>query len=443
MKGGSPVNVETLSFEQLDETLVVHTHSSGMKTYVLPKKGYYKKFAAFGTNYGAVDSEFVPWGSNQSIKVPDGVAHFLEHKLFEQKDGNVMDKFAALGASPNAYTSFHQTVYWFTCTENFQKSFELLLDYVQNPYITEESVEREKGIIGQEINMYLDDPNWNVYFNLLNNLFVQHPAKKNIIGTQASINGITKDILYQCFQTFYHPSNMVMIVGGDVDPDEVFRAVEQRIQITEKAVRPKTIFPEEPDMLNKTDHRIQMEISIPLFYMGYKELPLKLGDLKKGLSPDELFKREVAMKLILEMVFGKSSTIYRELYEKGLIDGTFGYDYTLWKDYGYSMIGGESKDPNAVMQRVLEEVERLNVGGLSEQAFLSTKKMFRGKFLRGFNTVEKPCRAFMSDYFKERNVFLTDEIVRGLNFDFVGKVFSEHFDPKKLALSQVMPLKGA
>lgn len=430
------MDFEKIKYENIDEELVKYTHSSGLKVYVLPKKGYHKKFAAFGTNYGSVDSEFVIPGDTKSTKVPDGIAHFLEHKLFEQKDGNVMDKFSALGASPNAYTSFNQTVYWFTCTQKFKECFKLLLEYVQNPYITSESVEREKGIIGQEIKMYEDNPGWRVYFNLLNAMFNIHPTKKDIAGTVESIANIDRDILYKCFNTFYHPSNMVVIVGGDVDVKEIFEDVQKYIQKKEPIDEIKRIYPDEPDKLNKNHIEEAMEVSIPLFYMGFKDKRLQ----DKSFESKLWAKRESAIKIIQEMIFGKSSKIFNILYSKGLVDGSFGYDYTFEKDYSYSMFGGESKNPQEVKNIIIEEIKSLKDGGFDDKDFEMTKRMMKGRFVRNLNSVEKPCRAFMSTYFKDINVFDYYDIYTNIDFEYTKKIFLEHFDEDMLAISIIKPL---
>lgn len=429
------MNIRKIDYPSINETLYEYTHPCGLKVYVLPKKGYYKKFAAFGTNYGSIDSDFVVPGEKESLKVPDGIAHFLEHKLFEQKDGNVMDKYAALGASPNAFTSFNQTVYLFSCTEKFNECFELLLDYVQNPFITEESVEREKGIIGQEIKMYEDDPNWRVYFNLLSALFNEHPVKKDIAGTVETISHINRDILYKCFNTFYHPSNMVIVVGGDIDHEEVFKSVDRLIAAKTPIAKIERNYPVEKPEIAKNYVEQSMVVSIPLFYLGYKDIACP------GIGSEAL-QREVAMKILLEMFFGKSSDIYDNLYKSGLVNSSFGCDYTIEPDYAYSMIGGESPDPEEVKRIIVEKLEELKKNGLDKVNFDRIKKMMKGRFVRSLNSVEKACRGFLSTYFNGVNVFDYYEIYDTIDFEYTMKVFVEHFDSQRLSLSVIKPLKG-
>ena len=265
------MNYEIIEYNNINEKVYQYSHSSGLKAFVIPKKGYQKKYATFATNYGSIVNRFIIPGQSEEIRVPDGIAHFLEHKLFEQEDGSVIDKFSALGSNPNAYTSFNQTVYLFSCTDKFHENFELLLNYVQNPYLTDENVEKEKGIIGQEIRMYRDNPEWRVYFNLLAALYKNHPVKIDIAGTIESIADINKENLYLCYNTFYHPSNMVIIVVGDVDPDKVFENIETAIKVKTNPGEIKRIFEEEPEEINSPNIKQKYFFSITLFYIGLKD----------------------------------------------------------------------------------------------------------------------------------------------------------------------------
>ncbi len=255
------MNIRTIEYKNIDETVYIHEHSSGLKSFVVPKKGYSKKYATFATHYGSINNEFVMHGEKDAIRVPDGIAHFLEHKLFEQKDGSVMDKFSQLGSNPNAYTSFAQTVYLFSCTDRFKENFQLLLDFVQNPFITEESVEKEKDIIAQEIRMYEDDPNWRVFFNLLDAFYVNNPVKIDIAGTVESISKIDREVLYKCYNTFYHPSNMMILVVGDVEPEEVFKQIEDSVVAKSSKPEIKRIFPDEPKQL--TGNMLSKSLRLP------------------------------------------------------------------------------------------------------------------------------------------------------------------------------------
>lgn len=310
------MEIKTIAYKELNEVIHVYEHESGLKAFVIPKKGYSKKYATFATHYGSINNEFVVPGEIESTRVPDGVAHFLEHKLFEQKGGSVMDKFSALGSSPNAYTGFNQTVYLFSCTDGFEENFKLLLDFVQNPYITEESVEKEKGIIGQEIKMYEDDANWRSFFNLLGAFYKNNPVRIDIAGTVDTISKIDKDVLYKCYNTFYHLSNMAILVVGDVDVGKVFEMVEKGLQVSQTRPEIKRIFPTEIETIHKAYVEQSLAVSTPLFQMGFR-------DDKLHTRGKEGAKREIAIKLLLELIIGKSSKLYNQMYAEGLINSTF------------------------------------------------------------------------------------------------------------------------
>ncbi len=426
---------ETLEYKKYDEVMYRYEHSSGLNCIVIPKKGYYKKYATFSTQYGSVDNKFIIPGESEPTKVPDGIAHFLEHKLFEQKDGSVMDKFAALGSRPNAFTSFNQTAYLFSCTDLFKDNFALLLNFVQNPFITEESVEKEKGIIGQEINMYRDDPGWRVTFNLLDAFYEKHPVKKDIAGSIESISKINRDTLYKCYETFYHPSNMVITVVGDVDCEAVFAQVEQSIEAKENHGEIKRIYPEEGAGLHKAYVEQNMPVSTPLFYMGFKDENYKL-------SGTDLIKYELGVKLLISMLVGRSSELYGQLYEKGLINSSFETDFSMEKSYAYSMLGGESVDPEAVKDCFIREIKKQRNDGLRADTYERLLKASKGRYLRMMNSVESISRSFINLYFKGITMFDYLEVYDTMNFDYINQVFDKHFDVDRMALSVVKEIKG-
>ena len=427
------MNIKTLEFEKIDEKLYMYEHKSGLKAFVIPKKGYYKKYATFSTHYGSINSEFVVPGQKEAIGVPAGTAHFLEHKLFEQKGGSVMDKFSKLGASPNAYTGFSQTVYLFACTDKFEENFDLLLDYVQNPYITEESVEKEKGIIGQEIKMYQDDAGWRVFFNLLGAFYEKNPVKLDIAGTIETISKINRDILYTCYNTFYNPSNMVILVVGDVDPEKVFGQVEKAIKTTSPIGEIQRIFPQEESKIHKSYVEKKLAISMPMFQAGFRD---DSADTK-GV---EVLKREVAVKLLLDMIMGRSSDLYNDLYNQGLINGSFDYDYTIEENYAFSMFGGESPDPQKVKEMISGAIRGLRESGLDKNHYERIKRSMNGRFIKQMNSVERISHSFISVYFKEVNLFDYLEVYDKITFEYVNEVFNSHFNLEKLALSVIKPV---
>lgn len=427
------MDIKTIEYKNIEETMHTYEHKSGLKCFVIPKKGYSKKFATFATHYGSINNQFIVPGENEITTVPDGIAHFLEHKLFEQKDGSVMDKFSQLGSNPNAYTSFAQTAYLFSCTDKFEENFSLLLDFVQNPYITEESVEKEKDIIGQEIRMYEDNPHWRVFFNLLDALYEKNPVKIDIAGSIESIGKIDKDILYKCYNTFYHPSNMIIVVVGDVDAKKVFEQIEQSITTNTSKPEIKRIFPDESDKINKSYVEQKLAVSMPLFQMGYKDTT----SCSKGM---DCLMREIAIKILLEMIMGRSSKLYNELYNEGLINNSFEFDYTIEANYAYSAFGGESKEPLKVKERLLEEIKSLEQKGLQRETYERIRKAHKGRFVKQLNSVERIAHNFVSVYFKEVNIFDYMEVYDKISFEYVNKVFREHFTPDKLAMSVIKPV---
>jgi len=426
------MDIKTIRFEKINEIMHMYEHSSGLKAFVIPKKGYSKKYATFATHYGSINNEFVVPGEKEAIRVPDGIAHFLEHKLFEQKDGSVMDKFSALGSSPNAYTSFNQTVYLFSCTDKFDENFQLLLNYVQNPYITDESVEKEKGIIGQEIQMYQDDPEWRVFFNLLQAFYRENPVRIDIAGTIESISQINKEVLYKCYNTFYHPSNMVILVVGDVDHEKVFEQVEESIKIKQEKPEIKRIFPEEPDTVFKNYVEAKLAVATPIFQAGFRD---NISEVK-GI---EALRREVAVKILLNMIMGRSSALYNELYNEGLINSTFDYDYTIEESYAYSMFGGESPDPEKVRDRIVQAIKDIQRNGLDRNSYDRIRKAMTGRFLKQLNSVERISHTFMSVYFKGVTIFDYFDVYDKITFEYVNSTFAEHFNLDNLALSVIKP----
>lgn len=420
-------------YEKAGEALYSYEHPSGLKAFVIPRPGYLKKYAAFATNYGSIDNEFIIPGETDVTRVPDGIAHFLEHKLFEQKDGNVMEKFSRLGSNPNAYTSFNKTVYLFSCTDRFDENFRLLLDYVRNPYITPESVENEKGIIGQEILMYQDNPDWKVHFNLLKAMYEKHPVRIDIAGTIDSISRIDRETLYKCYNTFYHPSNMIVLAVGDVDPENVFRMVESTIPHNKPRAPVNRIYPEEKAAVHSEFIEERLAVSIPMFRIGHK------GSFfgEKGIG---LLLYEVAVKLALELLAGRSSELYEQLYGEGMINSSFGTDVSVEKQYAFSILGGESPDPLQVRDRFCRALEEAKKKGLDRSACERLIRAYRGRFMRQFNSVERIAHSFISVYFKGVSMFDYLDVYDKITFEYVNEVLHDHFKPESLAMSVIRPV---
>jgi len=424
--------LKVLEFDRIQEKIYMHEHSSGLKVFVIPKKGYNKIFSTFATNYGSINNTFIAPDEEEATRVPDGIAHFLEHKLFEQKDGSIMDKFSRLGADSNAYTSFTQTVYLFSCTDRFDDNFRLLIDFVQNPYLTDENVEKEKGIISQEIKMYNDNADWRVFFNLLNALYVNHPVKIDIAGTVESISQISKETLYKCYNTFYHPSNMIIVTVGDVDPDSVFNMVERGIRAKSNPGRIERIFPEEPTHHNMKLIEKNLAVAMPQFNMGIKD--------NSRVTGYELLKRKVALEIMLSMLMGRSSALYNELYNEGLINQGFGSDVSLEGSFGYTVWGGQSKEPEKVSERIISAIEQVHKNGLDRKSFERIKKAHEGRFISNLNSPENISHEFIPLYFNGAGFFDHSRVYEELTIDEAEEIFRDHFSAEP-SLSIIWPMK--
>lgn len=416
----------------LKETMYIGEHESGLGIFVIPKPGCIKKYATFAAKIGSVNNRFIPLGETEPCTVPDGVAHFLEHKMFEQSDGtNAFDKFARYGADANAFTSFTYTCYLFSCTDNFNQNFEHLLNYVQDPYFTKENVDKEQGIIAQEIRMYDDDGQWKVTFNLLKALYHKNPVRIDIAGTVESIAYIDKDVLYKCYNTYYNPSNMVVCVVGDVDADEIFAIADKAILPGRPSGSVKSLYDEEPASVNQKYIESSASVAMPIFEIGFKDNYLKKGD--------ELLKREIAVELITRLLAGRSSRLFTELYEKGLINDTFGTDNSTEAEFAFASFGGESENPQEVKNRLMETICQKRKSGFGADEFERVKKAFYGTYLRGFNDVQTIGGMVTRYILSGINIFSFSDIYNSVDLKYVTEVFNEIFTEDNMAMSVVLP----
>lgn len=417
------------------ETLYSGKHKSGLEIFILPKPEYSGTYAIFGTRYGSVDSEFIVPGETEPTKVPDGIAHYLEHKMFDQPDGsNVFDKFSKYGGNANAFTSFNMTAYLFSATSDFEENLKTLLDYVQSPYYTDETVAKEQGIIGQEIRMYDDNPGWKLFFNFINCLYCEHPVKKEIAGTVESIADITADYLYKCYNTFYNLSNMSIVIVGNADVKKTVEIIEEGIKKNEPFTEPiKRIYPEEPEKIASKYAEKSMAVSSPMFMMGFK-------DNDTGFGGKSLLKKNIEITILMRMLFDKGSHIYKKLYDMGLINSTFSLDYTMQPDYAFTSLDGESSDPEKVFEIILDELDKIREEGLDEAAFERAKKVEWGKYIRSYNDIEGYACAFMQLLFMGIDYFDFYDVYKTVTFDDAVKRFNKHFNRDLAALSVVKPL---
>ncbi|MEH7010682.1 pitrilysin family protein [Neobacillus niacini] len=429
--------MEKINFDQLQEELYHEKLSNGLNVYILPKKGFNKTFATFTTKYGSIDNTFVPLEKEEYVKVPDGIAHFLEHKLFEKEDGDVFQQFSRQGASANAFTSFTRTAYLFSSTSDVEKNLETLVDFVQDPYFSEKTVEKEKGIIGQEITMYDDNPDWRLYFGLIQNLYQNHPVKIDIAGTIESISHITKDLLYECYNTFYHPSNMLLFIVGPVDPNKFMDQVRENQAKKEYKEMPeiKRKFEDEPTQAAEQKQVLEMNVQTSKCLIGMKALHVDQ-------SGDDLLKNELTMNVLLDLLFGKSSENYNQLYNEGLIDETFSYDYTQEQGFGFAMIGGDTENPDKLADQLKNMLFQAKNGTIfTEEQLDRAKKKKIGGFLRAVNSPEYIANQFTRYAFNDMNLFDVVPTLEKITLNDVKTMASEVISEERFSVCQVIPKK--
>ena len=424
---------EKISNEFLNETVYTATHKSGLPVFVLEKLDFKKFYAVISTKYGSNNAQFKLNGEGEYIEIPDGTAHFLEHKLFEQPDGtNAFDKFSKFGANANAFTSFSNTAYLFSTTSDFYESLDHLLNYVFTPYFTKENVDKEQGIIAQEINMYDDDPEWRVFFNMLRGMYINHPIRKDIAGTVESISEITDKTLYDAYNVFYHPENMVLFLAGNVDIEKLEKILDKNVEKRENRFDISLKEINEPDTVKESYISEKLSVSIPMFSLGYK-------DVNNNVCGKELARKSLITSIMVKLFSSDSSPLYQKLYDSGLINDSFYDDVTLNEDYGFVQFGGESENPDKVMELIKEEAERIKKEGFQKEDFERIKNMFYGKYIKSFNSVESVGNSFCSNYFLGIGIFDFLEIYDTITLDDINKGFKELFLEERLVMSVINP----
>lgn len=392
--------MEIIDNETLLEKLYFEEMNNGLKVYLLPKPDFSKTYGLFSTKFGSIDTTFVPLDEKEMIKVPDGIAHFLEHKMFEMKDGDASDKFAALGANTNAFTSSTRTAYLFNTTSHEKECVELLLDFVQDIYLTNQTVEKEKGIINQEIGMYDDDPDWRCYFGSIQNLYQEHPVKIDIAGTVETVSQIDKETLEKCYHTFYHPSNMMLFVVGQFDVEEMMRLIRNNQQkknfIKESVIQRKVV--KEPNDVAKKNEVLKMDVLMPKVIVS-----MKINDILD--NPLERLKRELSMNLLLDLLFSKSSPLYEEWMNEGLINDSFSANFTQERDYCFLQIGGDTFVPQKLKDKIMDLIDNIQQIKISETDFLRVKKKNIGILISVFNSPESIANLFSRYYFEGHMIF--------------------------------------
>ena len=417
--------MEVIESKLLGEKEYIETLENGMKIIVVPKHRTNKKYIIWGTKFGSIDNHFIEPKTNKEVKVPDGVAHYLEHKMFEQKSG-VASLFTlmALGLDANAYTTNDHTAYLFGGVDNFYKGLDELMDYVQNPYFTDQNVEKERGIIGQEIGRYDDEPVWKVYLNAMKCLYTNNPIRIDIAGTVETISHITKEILYSCYNTFYHPSNMIMCIAGDFEPEEIVNEVRKRLLPREQMEEIKRIYPKEPDHICQKQMVANMNVNMPLFMIGYRDYFKNEGNVKK----------DTALKIIFNSLLGKCSKAYGKLYEDGLLMNELSFDYEYSDIYSHVLFSGESKDPEKVYEKIVETLKNEEI---TKEDFERSKKRIFGEFVTSFDDVEEIGRMLLSDKMHHINTLESADKIQNITYEYVKNIQRQMFDNDESIISIV------
>lgn len=420
-------NIKEIKNELLKDSYYEIDHSSGFKIFVYPKENYSSTYAVFGTKYGSIDTCFKKEGEKEFTTVPEGIAHFLEHKLFESEELDAFARYAKTGASANAYTSFDKTCYLFQCSGNFEASLEILLDFVSNPYFTEQTVQKEQGIIGQEIRMYEDEPGWESLFVLLRAMYHNHSVRIDIAGTVESISHITADLLYECYDTFYNPANMALAVAGNV-------TVEQVLKVADKMLKPKNSqtverkFQIEPESVVESYAERHLSVAMPIFAIGFKE---------NVQTPTRTLKESMESGILLDILAGPTSSLYEELLKDNLINTTFDTEY--FEGYGYSahIFNGESSEPQKVRERINQEISRVMKDGVDREAFKRIKKKHYGSLIMDFDSVDSISNSLVSAYFNGEGLYDQLKLLESITAEDIDRRLRTAFNIENSSMSVI------
>ena len=409
-------------------------HPSGLPIYVFPKQ-MTGTYALFATKYGSIDSSFRVSPEAEAVTVPDGIAHFLEHKLFDNEDGSdSFARFSEYGADANAYTSYNRTAYLFSCTDQFEGALTELLRFVTHPYFTEASVEKEQGIIGEEIRMYEDSPWSRCYRNLLELLYHNHPVRKNICGTAESIRKITPELLYQCHKVFYNPSNMALVVCGDVSKETVLEIADRELPATATPANIQRVLPQEPASVVKTRSYDRMQVAKTMFSIGIKD-PCVPADA------DARLRKDAAMTLLNEILFSRSGDFYSQLFEEGLITPTLEAGYSITEDFAFNNISGESDQPEEVLKRLLAYVEKIRKEGISEEEYQRCRRVLYADEVRAYDSTDEIANRLLAFVFEGGEMFSYPDVLRDVTREELEELLRTAFCEDAIAMAVMEPLE--
>ncbi len=418
----------------LHESALLHeqyystVHPSGLPIYVFPKK-MSTTYAMLAVRFGSIDQ------MDGERTFPDGIAHFLEHKLFANEDGtDSFERFAALGADANAYTSHTRTVYLFSCTERFSESLTELLTFATHPYFTAESVKKEQGIIAEEIRMCLDDPYDRCYRNMLAGLYQKHPVRVDICGSERSVNAITAEDLYAVYRAYYRLANMALVVCGDITPEEVLAVADATLPAEPGSAAIEAPRVCEPNAVYKSHISVTGQVAKPIFAIGIKDLGVT-DDAAQNLS------RTAMMEILSEMIFSDTGELYNRLFDKGLISPEFSFAYTQSRDFGFLRISGEAEEPSAVLCEIRAYLRELKQAGLSEAEFEHCRRILFAEYIKGFDSTEEISDNLVAFLFEGADIFDYADVLKNVTFREANALFQSFFDPDCFTLSEVQPQK--
>lgn len=417
---------------RLGECYYEKKHPTGVTIYVYPRPQSDGVYAMFGARAGSVDDNFVPYGESEAVVVPNGIAHFLEHKLFESEELGAFERYAKTGANANAYTSFDRTVYLFSCSANFEQSFEILLDFVQSPYFTEQTVAKEQGIIGQEISMYDNDPSWVIMLNMLDAMYQKDHIRYSIAGSAESISHITADMLYQCYNAFYHPENMAICVAGNVTPAQVSELCDRLLKPSDRH-SPTRLVPDEPDEVLKDYVEQDMDVAAPLFMLGFKDTAPHMDE--------GVIKQSVLGAIALGSFIGKYSALYDRLLNDGLINESFGTEYYMIRTASASLISGESSEPVRVRELINAELERVAREGLDAETFECARRDIYGTMISGLNTNAGIASDLMDAFITGGTIDDRIDFAASVTKEQAEAFLRERLVPERSVLSVIKPIK--
>ena len=405
---------------------------SGLKVFICPRENYTKKMGMFGTVFGSIDNELVDIDTKKRSKVPDGIAHFLEHKLFEQEDSNALDVFSKIGADSNAYTSFDQTVYFFETADKYEECLEKLIEFVSSPYFTDENVEKEKGIIGQEIKMYEDEPNAVGYYNMLKSMYKNHPINIDIAGTVESIAPIDKETLYRCYYSYYNLKNMFLIIIGDVDPEKMFEKVEDLIEKYYKSRKTDII---ERNTINEPSEIVEkaiettLPIAIPIEYVGFKMMPC---------TGKESVKATIISDIINSVCFSTSSDFYEKLYSDGVIISEPDFAFESGRDFSHVIISSYVLDLKRYEEELKKYISNLKENGIDKERFDIMLKKKKGELIYNSEKLTWIYRSIIESVIQDIDVYDEINVINTITKEDVDNFIKQNLSFEKMCISRVL-----